>query len=347
MTTTVGRMTNGSLGAETTTEEVIDGVDLSGQVAVVTGASGGLGEETARALASRGATVVLAARNPDKVADAVERITATEASGAIESLILDLGSFDSVRAAAAELAERHPVINLLILNAGVMAPPLGRTTEGHELQFGTNHLGHFLFTLLLRDSLVAGAPSRVVVLSSAGHRVAGMNWADPDYERTEYHNFTAYGRSKSANALFALELDRRMADRGVHAYSVHPGVIMTELSRHLVPADLEWMAARSRRSSEAKGGSKTEPADKDGSGGSESALDAFTFKDVKQGAATSVWAATAPELDDHGGAYLEDCGVAPPNDDENATNGVAPWARDPAEATRLWDLSLRLVGLDD
>lgn len=339
-------MTNKSLGAQTTTEDVVEGVDLSGQVAVVTGASGGLGEETARALASRGATVVLAARNPDKVREAAERITASGVRGGIGSLIVDLGSFESIRTAAAELVERHPSINLAILNAGVMAPPLGRTAEGHELQFGTNHLGHFLFTMLLRDSLVAGAPSRVVVLSSAGHRVAGMNWADPDYERTEYHNFTAYGRSKTANALFALEFDRRMAEQGVHAYSVHPGVIMTELSRHLVPADLEWMAARSRRASGAQSDSGVDGSDDAGPRETESALDAFTFKDVDQGAATSVWAATAPELDEHGGAYLEDCGVAKLNDDENATNGVAPWARDPAEAARLWDLSLRLVGLD-
>jgi NAD(P)-dependent dehydrogenase (short-subunit alcohol dehydrogenase family) len=338
-------MSTDELGAETTTEEVLEGVELTGKVAVVTGASGGLGEETARALASRGARVVLAARNPEKVEAAMARIRNSGVQGGIETLILDLGSFDSIRSAAAELAGRHGAINLLVLNAGVMAPPLGRTADGHELQFGTNHLGHFLFTLLLRDNLVAGAPARVVVLSSAGHRVAGMNWKDPDYERTEYHNFTAYGRSKTANALFALGLDSRMAEKGVHAYSVHPGVIMTELSRHLVPEDLEWMAARRRRATGGDGDAgDTVPADDADDGGS--ALDVFTFKSVEAGAATSVWAATAPELDAHGGAYLEDCHVAERVDDETATDGVAPWACDPREADRLWELSLRLVGLD-
>lgn len=335
-------MSTDALGAETTTEEVLEGVDLTGKVAVVTGASGGLGEETARALASRGARVVLAARNPEKVDAAMARIRDSGVTGEIETLIVDLGSFDSIRSAAAELAGRHGAINLLILNAGVMAPPLGRTTDGHELQFGTNHLGHFLFTLLLRDNLVAGSHSRVVVLSSAGHRVAGMNWDDPDYERTEYHNFTAYGRSKTANALFALELDRRMADRGVHAYSVHPGVIMTELSRHLVPEDLEWMAARRRRSGGDRGDTGGEAAAADEA----SPLDVFNFKSTEAGAATSVWAATAPELDAHGGAYLEDCRVAERVDDETAVDGVAPWASDPEQASRLWELSLDLVGLD-
>ncbi len=333
-----------NLGWETTTDEVLEGVDLTGRLAVITGASGGLGEETARALASRGADVVLAARSAEKLAAAQDRITSSRVAGSVGTLEVDLASMESVRAASAELAARHPAIDLLILNAGVMAPPLGRTEEGHELQFGTNHLGHFLFTMGLREALVAAAPSRVVVLSSAGHRVAGISWKDPDYERTEYHNFTAYGRSKTANALFALELDRRMADQGVHAYSVHPGVIMTELSRHLVPADLEWMAARSRRAAAA--GSGDPDADTADASSEQSALAAFEFKSVEQGAATSVWAATAPGLDDHGGAYLEDCAVAEPNDDEFATSGVAPWACDPGQAERLWELSMRLVGLD-
>jgi len=325
-----------SIGAETTTEEGIEGVDLTGKVAVVTGASGGLGEETARALASKGATVVLASRNPEKLAAAQERIESTGVAGSVETLVLDLASFDAVRAAAGELAGRHPAIDLLILNAGVMAPPLGRTVEGHELQLGTNHLGHFLFTLSLRDNLRAAAPSRVVVLSSAGHRTSPIIWEDPDFERGEYHNFIAYGQSKTANALFALELDRRMSGDGVHAFSVHPGVIMTELSRHLTAEDIQWMADRAR----AEGG---DDVDGDESG---NALDAFQFKTVEQGAATSVWAATAAELDDHGGAYLEDCHVAPRADAPGASGGVQSWACDPAEAARLWELSLRVVGLD-
>jgi NAD(P)-dependent dehydrogenase (short-subunit alcohol dehydrogenase family) len=190
------------------------------------------------------------------------------------------------------------------------------------MQFGTNHLGHFLFTVLLLDALRAGAPSRVVVLSSAGHRVSPIRWDDPNFERSEYHNWTAYGQSKTANALFALELDRRLSAEGVHAYSVHPGVIMTELGRHMGPADFEWMAERARRRN-----ADTEPAE--------------------AGAATSVWAATAPELAAHGGAYLEDCGVAEVVDGDDAANGVAPWAVDAEQASRLWDLSCRLVGATD
>ena len=333
-------------GRQSTTDEVLEGFDLTGRRAVVTGASGGLGEETARALAAHGADVVLASRDGAKLEAAAQRIRDSGVPGTVTTQVVDLASLASVRAAAAELAAAYPAIHLLVLNAGVMAPPLARTAEGHELQFGTNHLGHFLLTLLLEPNLVAGAPARVVVLSSGGHRVSPVLWDDPDFEHTEYHNFTAYGQSKTANALFALELDRRLGDRGVHAWSVHPGVIMTELSRHLTAEDLQWMADRARASRGETGGDEAggdEAAGDEAGGGPD--LSAFEFKTVPQGAATSVWAATAPGLEAHGGAYLEDCSVAEASDDPARASGVQSWARDPEQAARLWDLSLRMVGL--
>lgn len=328
----------GSRGFETTTDEVLDGVDLTGRVAVVTGGYGGLGRETARALSAHGARVVIAGRDATRLAATRAELTAAlhaaqrPGAGAIETLLLDLASLAAVRDAAAELAERHPAIHLLIDNAGVMACPRQSTADGFEMQLGTNHLGHFLFTLCLVDPLRAAAPSRVVVLSSAGHRVSPILWDDPNFERSEYHNWTAYGQSKTANALFALELDRRHAAAGVQAYAVHPGVILTELGRHMTPADFEWMAERARR----RGPEDAETAADD--------TMPFTFKSVEAGAATSVWAATSAELDAHGGAYLEDCAVAEVVDDDRAANGVAPWAADPEQASRLWELSLRLVG---
>ena len=338
-------------GPETTTAEVLAGVALSGRLAVVTGGYGGLGRETARALAAHGANVVIAGRDPQRLADTAAELTAalSTGSGRIETLELDLASLDSVQTAAAELVDRHPVINLLVDNAGVMACPLARTAEGFEMQFGTNHLGHFLFTVSLLDALRAGAPSRVVVLSSAGHRVSPILWEDPNFERTEYFNWTAYGQSKTANALFALELDRRFAGEGIHAFSVHPGVIITELSRHMTGADFEWMADRARSAGSANTG-------EDGSGDADSASEAggspdsasgggFPFKSVEAGAATSLWAATAPELVAHGGAYLEDCGVAALAHGPGGSRGVQEWACDPDQAARLWDLSCRLVGL--
>jgi NAD(P)-dependent dehydrogenase (short-subunit alcohol dehydrogenase family) len=309
-------------GPETTTDEVLEGVDLSSKVAVITGSSGGLGIETARALASKGAAVVLAARNAEKLATAVDVLRAEVPGIDVSTQIVDLASLDSVRAAAAELAAAHPRIDLLINNAGVMACPFDHTADGFEMQFGTNHLGHFLFTNLLLDSLLASDAARVVALSSAGHRESGIIWDDPNFESTEYFNWTSYGQSKTANALFALELDKRYADQGLHAYSVHPGVIMTELARHMQAEDFEWMSKRAEDSGRT-----------------------FTFKEVEAGAATSVWAATAAELADHGGAYLEDCGVAPPVDDASSSVGVQTWARDPEQAARLWTMSEEMVGL--
>lgn len=320
-----------TFGPTTTTDEVLEGVDLSGRVAVVTGATSGLGLETARALAAHGAAVVLAARDAAKLEDAVATVVDQVPGATVDTQVLDLASLASIREAAAELIGRHPSIDLLINNAGVMACPLSRTADGFEMQFGTNHLGHFLLTDLLLPALLAAPAPRVVCVSSAGHQESPILWNDPNFETTEYFNWTAYGQSKTANALFALELDHRYAAQGLHAYALHPGVIMTPLARHMTDDDFAWMAARAEKVA-------TTAAASGGDGG-------MVFKSVEAGAATTVWAATAPELVDHGGAYLADCQVAEPaGGGPMSARTVAAWARDPEAAARLWDLSAELVG---
>lgn len=301
-------------GFESTTFEVLDGVDLAGKVAIVTGASTGIGKETARALAAAGAHVVLAARDAEKTNAAADEIRTEAPGAALEVGLLDLTSLDSVRAFAASFLAEHDELHLLVNNAGVMYTPYGHTTEGFELQFGTNHVGHFLLTCLLVPALLAGAPARVVNLSSGGHVGSDIVWDDPNFEHREYDKFAAYGQSKTANILFSVELDRRLGDRGVHAYAVHPGMIATELGRYMTRADVDALMERA-----ARGPSGGMPP----------------RKTIAQGAATTVWAATAPELEARGGTYLADCQV---------TDEHAPWARDPLSAERLWALSEGLVG---
>ncbi len=303
-----------SYGFETTTDEVTDGIDLSGKIAIVTGASAGIGVETARALAAAGARVVLAARNPERTETAADSIRGRVPGAGLEVGMLDLTSLDSVRAFAAWYLDRHDELHLLVNNAGVMYTPFEHTAEGFEMQFGTNHVGHFLLTCLLVPALLAGAPSRVVNLSSGGHVGSDIVWDDPNFERREYDKFAAYGQSKTANILFSVELDRRLADRGVHAYAVHPGMIATELGRYMTRDDMAALQERAKRSP----GGGMPPR-----------------KSLEQGAATTVWAATDPDLDDQGGTYLADCQV---------TDQHAPWARDRESAVRLWALSENLVG---
>ena len=307
-----------------TTNDVIAGISLAGKVAVVTGGSAGLGIETARVLASAGARVLLVARNREKLEPVLQSLHEQVPGAQLESALMDLSDLDSVRTAAANIAARYPRINLLINNAGVMACPLGRTAQGFELQFGTNHLGHFLFTELLLSAVQAGAAesgedSRVISLSSAGHRFGEINFDDPNYKYREYNKWAAYGQSKTANALFAVGLDARLKGNGVRAFAVHPGVIMTELSRHMVPEDLEILEAARPPGEE------------------------MTFKSVEQGAATTVWGGTSPQLAGLGGLYLEDCHIAEPAS-PGKTGGVAAYAADPALADRLWALSETLVG---
>src|SRR5262245_9692579 len=307
-------------GADTTTDEVLEGLDLRGKLVLVTGGSSGLGQESARALASKGARVVITARDVPKGRAVAEGIAASTGSSAVEVEELELASLASIRAFAERFLARHDRLDVLVNNAVVMACPLARTGDGFEMQFGTNHLGHFLLTCLLAPALRKGAPSRIVSVSSRGHRVAPVDFDDPNFTSRPYDKWASYGQSKTANVLFAVGLERRLGAAGVHAYSLHPGAIMTELARHLVPEDIERLRAR------------TPPGVP------------FTLKTVEAGAATSVLAATAPELEGRGGLYLEDCQVAKVNDAPEAYDGVMSYALDPRNAERLWELSERLVG---
>jgi NAD(P)-dependent dehydrogenase (short-subunit alcohol dehydrogenase family) len=316
MTTTSG------FSATSTTDEVLAGLDLTGRRFLVTGASGGLGLETSRALASKGAIVVMAARDQAKNETAAAGIRAALPDAQLESLILDLGSLKSVRAAAAEFMSRGIPLHGLILNAGIMATPLGHTVDGFEQQFGVDHLGHFLLARDLLPRLVESAPARVVVLSSAGHRMGDVDFDDVNFERRDYEPFLAYGAAKTCNVLHAVEIDKRYRDKGVRAFAVHPGVIHTELGRYMTE---ETMASLVSRLSES-------PA-------------VMAWKSPEQGAATSVWAATSPLLEGRGGEYCEDCNVsAVVPDGELNEGGVAARAVDPARAAALWALSEKLVG---
>jgi NAD(P)-dependent dehydrogenase (short-subunit alcohol dehydrogenase family) len=309
----------GTFGAESTTDDVLAGIDLRGRRFLVTGASAGLGVETARALVARGATVVGAVRDLDKARRATEPVrAATGSGGGFELVALDLASLANVRACADGLMAAGRPFDGIIANAGVMACPKGTTADGFETQFGTNHLGHFVLVNRIAGLLAAGA--RVVNLSSAGHRFADVDLDDPHFEHSEYHPFVAYGRSKTANVLFSVELDRRLSGRGVRATAVHPGVIQTELGRYMTPELLAQVM----------------PA-----GG---ASPGFTFKTVPQGAATSVWSAVTADAADVGGRYCEDCHVAEITSDPAARTGVRAYAVDPERARALWAVSEALVG---
>ena len=305
--------------AQSTTDQVIEGISLAGKFAVVTGASSGLGVETCRVLAAAGASVLMVARDASKLEEVVQSLRQSNPAARLDSLVMDLADLDSVRTVASAILARHPQIHMLVNNAGVMACPLGRTAQGFELQFGTNHLGHFLLTCLLAPALVAGAPGRVVTLSSAGHKLAPVNFDDPVYQRRDYDKWQAYGESKTANALFALGLDTRLSGTGVRSFAVHPGAIITGLGRHMDQADLQELMSRA-------------PAGQQ-----------MNMKTLEQGAATTVWAATSADLERRGGLYLEDCHIA-----DLATpgvdGGVESYALDEAAADRLWDLSEALVG---
>jgi NAD(P)-dependent dehydrogenase (short-subunit alcohol dehydrogenase family) len=302
-------------GAETSAEEAARNIDLSGRTIVITGGSAGLGVESARVLAACGAQIVSVVRDKAKGLAAAATIRESVPSADIEMAVLDLFDLDSARRGADDIAKRFPRIDRLINNAGVMACPLGRTAQGLDTQLGTNHLGHFVLTARLVPSLLAGAPARIVNLSSAGHRLSPFRFEDPFFEKDDYNKWIAYGQAKTANVLFSVALDKRFKDRGIRSFAVHPGAIQTELGRHMDANDVkDLMDRRGDRPP-------------------------MTFKQVPQGAATTVWAATAPELDGRGGLYCEDCGVAESIEDPNLDQGVLSWALDEKAAERLWTLS--------
>lgn len=302
-------------GVDTSAEEVARDIDLTGSTIVVTGGSAGLGVETARVLASRGARIVSVVRDEQKGAAAADSIRESVPDADIQLAILDLFDLDSVRKGADDIARRFPRIDRLINNAGVMACPLRRTKEGLDTQLGTNHLGHFVLTARLMPNILASTPARIVNLSSGGHRMSPIRFEDPFFEKQDYNKFVAYGQAKTANVLFSVALDRRYGDRGVHSVAVHPGAIRTELGRHMTGDDFKDLL---------KDRPQAEP---------------MKFKEIPQGAATTVWAATSPEFEKRGGVYCEDCGIASVIDEPGVSHGVMGWALDPEAADRLWTLS--------
>ena len=314
-------------GPDTTTEEVLRGHDLSGRHFMVTGASSGLGEESSRALAQAGATVTLLARDPKKLENAIDRIKSSNPSANLNTGIADLSDQRSIRNYAEEFLATGASIDVLINNAGVMVCPFSKTADGIEMQFGTNHIGHFLLTNLLLPVILIGDNPRIVNLSSAGHTHSDVNLEDPNFEESEYNAWESYGRSKSANVHFTQEIVRRYGDR-IQSFAVHPGVILTELGRHLTP-DLmnemtERVKSRSSSSSEAK---KT---------------GALPFKSIQAGAATQVWAAITEDLKEYNGAYLGDCqiGIEGGNPSES---GYLPYIFNRKTAEALWVLSENFV----
>ncbi|QZD87330.1 SDR family NAD(P)-dependent oxidoreductase [Qipengyuania psychrotolerans] len=314
----------GEFGFESTADDVLADKDLSGRTALITGGYSGLGRETARAMAAKGAHVILSGRDETKLAEAAAQI-AEETGAKVETLACDLASLDSVRKAAAEANERFDKIDLLINNAGVMACDQAQTADGFEMQFGTNHLGHFVLANHLVPLLEKGEDARIVNLSSRGHHIAPVDFDDPNFESRDYDKWVSYGQSKTANVLFAVGLENRLADKGIHAYSLHPGGIMTNLSRHMSQQDMADLMERIRKNAEAAG-QTPEP-----------------FKTIPQGAATTCWAATADELQGAGGLYCENCHVAD-QDDESPSGGVRSYAIDPDNAERLWSISEEMVG---
>jgi len=317
-------------GATSTTEDVLSGIDLRGKRILVTGVSAGLGVETARSLAAHGAQVVGAARDLSKAKAATEMVRKDAANngGGFELIELDLASLKSVRACADQLLGKGNPFDVVIANAGVMATPFGKTVDGFETQFGTNHLGHFVLVNRIASLIRDGG--RLINLSSAGHRYSNVDLEDPNFERTPYEPFVAYGRSKTANILFAVAFDKRYRHRGVRAAAVHPGGIRTELGRYAEPGRIEKVIEEINRQLAAQGKGP------------------FQWKTIPQGAATSVWAAVVAPVDGIGGQYCENCNLGHIVPDDApitaVSEGVRRYALDPNNAEALWKKSEDMVG---
>jgi NAD(P)-dependent dehydrogenase (short-subunit alcohol dehydrogenase family) len=319
-------MTNG-FRATSTTDDVLAGIDLSRKRVLVTGVSAGLGVETARALVAHGAHVVGAVRDLAKAERATNEIHAQVANGGgFELVELDLASLESVRACADALVADGRPFDAVIANAGVMRTPFGHTAEGFETQFGTNHLGHFV--LVNRIAALIAPGGRLVNVASSGHRYSDVDLDDPNFEHVPYDPMIAYGRSKTANILFAVEFDRRHKTRGVRATALHPGGIKTELGRHTGPDELDKIVAQINAQLAADG----QPP--------------FQWKTIPQGAATSVWAAFVAPAENVGGRYCENCQVSEITEGliSPVSPGVRPYALDPEHAKALWAKSEEMVG---
>jgi NAD(P)-dependent dehydrogenase (short-subunit alcohol dehydrogenase family) len=319
-----------SFGATSTTDDVLSGVNLKGQRILVTGVSAGIGVETARSLAAHGAQVIGTARDLTKAKAATGQVRKDAAAkgGSFELVELDLANLKSVRACADGLLAKGEAFDVVIANAGVMATPFGHTTDGFETQFGTNHLGHFVLVNRIASLIRDGG--RLVNLSSAGHRYANVDLNDPNFEHTPYEPFVAYGRSKTANILFAVAFDKLHRDRGVRAAAVHPGGIKTELGRYVEPGRMENVVNEINQQLAAQGKGP------------------FQWKSIPQGAATSVWAAVVAPADEIGARYCENCHVGKTVPDDTTitavSEGVRGYALDAKNAEALWKKSEELVG---
>jgi NAD(P)-dependent dehydrogenase (short-subunit alcohol dehydrogenase family) len=319
-----------TFGATSTTEEVLSGIDLRGKRILVTGVSAGLGIETARTLAAHGAHVVGAARDLAKAETATAQVKKDAAAngGGFELIELDLANLKSVRASADALLNKGKFFDVIIANAGVMATPFGHTADGFETQFGTNHLGHFVFVNRIAPLLRSGG--RLINLSSSGHRYGNVDLEDPNFEHTPYEPFVAYGHSKTANILFAVAFDRRHRNRNVRAAAVHPGGIRTELGRYTDEERIKGLIDQINQQLAAAG----KPP--------------FQWKTVPQGAATSVWAGVVASADEVGAQYCENCHVSSVVPDDTpitaVSEGVRAYALDPKAAEALWKKSEEMVG---
>jgi NAD(P)-dependent dehydrogenase (short-subunit alcohol dehydrogenase family) len=319
-----------SFGATSTTDDVLSGVNLKGKRILVTGVSAGLGVETARSLTAHGAQVVGAARDLNKAKGATEQVRKDAAAngGSLEVVELDLANLKSVRTCADQLLAKGEAFDAVIANAGVMATPFGHTADGFETQFGTNHLGHFVLVNRIASLIRDGG--RLINLSSSGHRFSNVDLEDPNFERTAYEPFVAYGRSKTANILFAIAFDKRHRDRGVRAAAVHPGGIQTELGRYIGSSHIQKMFEQMNQQLAAEGKAP------------------FQWKTLPQGAATSVWAAVVAPADEIGGRYCENCHVGHIVPDDVTisaiSEGVRKYAIDENNAEALWKKSEEMVG---
>jgi NAD(P)-dependent dehydrogenase (short-subunit alcohol dehydrogenase family) len=322
-TTTAQYPIDTPFNAASTAAEVMAGIDPTGQLAIVTGGHSGLGLITTRHLVAAGARVIVAARDAHRARAALAGIAGP---GQVEVREMDLIDPASVAAFSRSVVEDGQAVALLINCAGVMASPLMRDINGHEGQFATNHLGHYRLTCGIWPALVAAGNARVISVSSRGHQIAGIDFEDVDFQRRPYDKWVAYGQSKTANALFALALDTRGRKHGVRGFSLHPGQILTGLSRHLSADEIAAFGVLDEH-----GNQRLDPA--------------VGLKTPEQGAATVLWCATSRALDGKGGVYCEDCNIAAPNDPRTGRAGVASRAVDPQLAERLWRLSEQWTGL--
>jgi len=321
-----GKNMTSKFNSKSTADQVLSGIDLKGKLFLITGVSSGIGLETARSLVAHGASVIGTVRDIVKAesSTASARNAAAQGGGSLELTELDLASLQSVRACANKLLARGQEFDVIIANAGVMATPFGRTADGFEVQFGTNYLGHFALVNWI-ESLLADN-GRLIVLSSQAHRAADIDLDDPNFEHQEYDPFAAYGRSKTATSLFAVEFDKRYRNRGIRATSVMPGNSPTNLTSHFSQEDMEGLLGNVARAR------------------AEAGLPEAEFKEIPQAAATSVWAAVVADKDEIGGRYVEDCAVAPIDDTPNPfADGVKSYALDVNKAEQLWQKGQELI----